>query len=74
MLRRAAAKNDGCCPMPAHREPASSNTGGEEPPLHQPIHARQEETMTLRKPITLSRRKLLMAGAAVPLCAILTRP
>lgn len=30
--------------------------------------------MTLRKPITLSRRKLLMAGAAVPLCAILTRP
>ncbi|MEZ2141223.1 TRAP transporter substrate-binding protein [Bradyrhizobium sp. DN5] len=30
--------------------------------------------MTLRKPTTLSRRRLLMAGAAVPLCAVLTRP
>jgi hypothetical protein len=30
--------------------------------------------MTQRKPIAISRRKLLLAGAAVPLCAILTRP
>ena len=30
--------------------------------------------MTQRKPIAITRRKLLLAGAAVPLCAILTRP
>ena len=30
--------------------------------------------MTQRNPIAITRRKLLLAGAAVPLCAILTRP
>ena len=30
--------------------------------------------MTQRRPIAITRRKLLLAGAAVPLCAILTRP
>ncbi len=30
--------------------------------------------MTQPKPIAITRRKLLLAGAAVPLCAILTRP
>src|SRR4029077_17850954 len=30
-------------------------------------------TMTKRQPTTISRRSLLMAGAAVPLCGILTR-
>jgi tripartite ATP-independent transporter DctP family solute receptor len=29
--------------------------------------------MTMRKPTTITRRSLLMAGAAVPLCGILTR-
>jgi len=29
--------------------------------------------MTKRQPTTISRRSLLMAGAAVPLCGILTR-
>src|SRR2546430_12783010 len=29
--------------------------------------------MTMRKPTTITRRSLLLAGAAVPLCSILTR-
>src|SRR5260370_35491617 len=29
--------------------------------------------MTIRKPTTFTRRSLLLAGAAVPLCSILTR-
>ncbi len=29
--------------------------------------------MTTRKPTTITRRSLLLAGAAVPLCSILTR-
>jgi len=32
-----------------------------------------EESMTTRKPTTITRRSLLLAGAAIPLCGILTR-
>jgi tripartite ATP-independent transporter DctP family solute receptor len=38
------------------------------------IRINKEEAMTQRKPISITRRKLLLASAAVPFCAILTRP
>jgi tripartite ATP-independent transporter DctP family solute receptor len=43
-------------------------------PMNIPIRLNKEEAMTQRKPTSITRRKLLLAGAAVPLCAILSRP
>jgi TRAP-type mannitol/chloroaromatic compound transport system substrate-binding protein len=43
-------------------------------PMNIPIRLNKEEAMTQRNPTAITRRKLLLAGAAVPLCAVLSRP
>src|SRR6266403_5892834 len=67
-LRSIAAKNDRCCSR--RRRPRA---GEQEKRLQISSLEYQRRNLTMRKPTTITRRSLLMAGAAVPLCSVLTR-
>src|ERR1700684_1184294 len=64
--RGAAAKYNSFFGNAGVREPAEQKLS--------PFRINKEEAMTQSKLNAITRRKLLLASAAVPLCAILTRP
>src|SRR5437016_11499978 len=61
-LRSIAAKNERCCSV--RRRPRADE---QEKRLQISSPESTEESMTMRKPTTITRRGLLLAGAAVPL-------